>query len=168
MQESNYEHSVFPLLVPSQISRSIGDAYLKKAEFNKPPLLAKFRIPDPIEKPILLAEPSIQVQKLQHEDQFLIYASDGLWEHLSNQEAVDLVHHSPRNVQFLNFQKLLVFLPRVKSHYTPITGCCQEASKSRTPGGCIEERGEIFGPGKDRQWSEETFPRRHHCNSPLP
>ncbi|XP_042036503.1 probable protein phosphatase 2C 38 [Salvia splendens] len=91
------KHKVWRVKGLIQISRSIGDAYLKKAEFNKPPLLAKFRIPDPIEKPILLAEPSIQVQKLQHEDQFLIYASDGLWEHLSNQEAVDIVHHSPRN-----------------------------------------------------------------------
>ncbi|KAL1532779.1 [pyruvate dehydrogenase (acetyl-transferring)]-phosphatase [Salvia divinorum] len=91
------KHKVWRVKGLIQVSRSIGDAYLKKAEFNKPPLLAKFRIPDPIEKPILLAEPSIHVQKLQHEDQFLIYASDGLWEHLSNQEAVDIVHHSPRN-----------------------------------------------------------------------
>ncbi|XP_047969077.1 probable protein phosphatase 2C 38 [Salvia hispanica] len=91
------KHNVWRVKGLIQISRSIGDAYLKKAEFNKPPLLPKFRISDPIEKPILLAEPSIQVQKLQHEDQFLIYASDGLWEHLSNQEAVDLVNHSPRH-----------------------------------------------------------------------
>ncbi|KAL1552046.1 [pyruvate dehydrogenase (acetyl-transferring)]-phosphatase [Salvia divinorum] len=91
------KHKVWRVKGLIQISRSIGDAYLKRAEFNKPPLIAKFRIPDPFEKPILLAEPSIHVHKLQHEDQFLIYASDGLWEHLSNQEAVDIVHHSPRN-----------------------------------------------------------------------
>ncbi|XP_057799081.1 probable protein phosphatase 2C 38 isoform X2 [Salvia miltiorrhiza] len=91
------KHKVWRVKGLIQVSRSIGDAYLKKAEFNKPPLLAKFRIPDPFEKPILLAEPSIHVQKLQHEDQFLIFASDGLWEHLSNQEAVDIVHHSARN-----------------------------------------------------------------------
>jgi serine/threonine protein phosphatase PrpC len=84
-----------------QISRSIGDAYLKRAEFNREPLLAKFRLPEPFDKPILKAEPTILVQKLCPEDQFLIFASDGLWEHLSNQEAVDIVHSCPRNVGLL-------------------------------------------------------------------
>lgn len=88
--------------MPSQVSRSIGDAYLKRAEFNKAPLLPKFRLPEPFEKPILLAEPSILVQELLPQDEFLIFASDGLWEHLSNQEAVDFVHSSPRNVRFLH------------------------------------------------------------------
>lgn len=84
-----------------QISRSIGDAYLKKAEFNREPLLPKFRLPEPFHKPILLAEPTVSVQRLYPEDQFLIFASDGLWEHLSNQEAVDIVHNCPHNVGFL-------------------------------------------------------------------
>ncbi|XP_047972240.1 probable protein phosphatase 2C 38 isoform X2 [Salvia hispanica] len=91
------KHNVWRVKGVIQISRSIGDAYLKTAEFNKPPLIAKFRIADPFEKSILLAEPSIHVHKLQHGDQFLIYASDGLWEHLSNQDAANIVHHSPRN-----------------------------------------------------------------------
>uniref|UniRef100_A0A7N0V3V6 protein-serine/threonine phosphatase n=1 Tax=Kalanchoe fedtschenkoi TaxID=63787 RepID=A0A7N0V3V6_KALFE len=80
-----------------QISRSIGDAYLKRCEFNQEPLLPKFRLSKPFHKPILKAEPSIAVQKLHPEDQFLIFASDGLWEHLSNQEAVDIVNSCPRN-----------------------------------------------------------------------
>lgn len=84
-----------------QVSRSIGDAYLKKAEFNKEPLLAKFRLPETFHRPILKAEPSIIVQQIYPEDQFLIFASDGLWEHLSNQEAVDIVHNCPRNVRYL-------------------------------------------------------------------
>lgn len=84
-----------------QVSRSIGDAYLKKAEFNKEPLLPKFRLPEPFPRPILKAEPSILVQQIYPEDQFLIFASDGLWEHLSNQEAVDIVHNCPRNVGYL-------------------------------------------------------------------
>ena len=83
-----------------QISRSIGDAYLKKAEFNKEPLLPKFRLPESFQKPILSAEPSLLVHKLHPDDQFLIFASDGLWEHLSNQEAVKIVQTSPRNVSF--------------------------------------------------------------------
>lgn len=83
-----------------QISRSIGDVYLKKAEFNKEPLYAKFRLRDQFRRPILSAEPSITVQELQSHDQFLIFASDGLWEHLSNQEAVDIVQNHPHNVRY--------------------------------------------------------------------
>ncbi|KAM7270173.1 hypothetical protein ACFE04_029387 [Oxalis oulophora] len=85
------------VVLKHKISRSIGDAYLKRAEFNKPPLLAKFRVPESFSTPILQAEPSIEVQKVYPEDQFLIFASDGLWEHMTNQEAVDMVQSSPRN-----------------------------------------------------------------------
>ncbi|KAJ6727155.1 PROTEIN PHOSPHATASE 2C 38-RELATED [Salix purpurea] len=91
------KHKVWRVRGLIQISRSIGDAYLKRVEFNREPLLAKFRLPEPFDKPILKAEPTILVQKLYPEDQFLIFASDGLWEHLSNQEAVDIVHSCPRN-----------------------------------------------------------------------
>lgn len=91
------KHKVWRVKGLIQVSRSIGDAYLKKAEFNREPLLSKFRLPEPFHKPILLAEPTIAVQKLYPEDQFLIFASDGLWEHLSNQEAVDIVQSCPRN-----------------------------------------------------------------------
>lgn len=91
------KHTVWRVKGLIQISRSIGDAYLKKKEFNQAPLLTKFRLPEPFETPILKAEPTIQVQKLQPCDQFLIFASDGLWEHLSNQEAVDIVQNCPRN-----------------------------------------------------------------------
>lgn len=81
-----------------QVSRSIGDAYLKKAEFNKPPLFPKFIQSESFNQPILKAEPAILEQKLTPEDQFLIFASDGLWEYLSDQEAVDIVKSSPRDV----------------------------------------------------------------------
>lgn len=92
-----------------QVSRSIGDAYLKNVEFNREPLLSKFRLPEPFYRPILKAEPTISVQKLFPEDQFLIFASDGLWEHLSNQEAVDIVQSCPHNVRIpiYSFESLL-------------------------------------------------------------
>ncbi|GAB2218927.1 hypothetical protein Drorol1_Dr00002160 [Drosera rotundifolia] len=67
-----------------QISRSIGDVYLKKWKFNREPLPPKYRLQEPFHKPILRAEPSITVQMLQPEDRFLIFASDGLWEQLSS------------------------------------------------------------------------------------
>ncbi|KAJ0533608.1 putative protein-serine/threonine phosphatase [Helianthus annuus] len=80
-----------------QISRSIGDAYLKRFDFNKPPLPAKFIQSEPFSKPILKAEPTTLVTKLVPEDQFVIFASDGLWDHLTDQQAIDLVKSSPRN-----------------------------------------------------------------------
>ncbi|KAL9267583.1 putative protein phosphatase 2C 60 [Drosera capensis] len=91
------KHNVWRVKGIIQISRSIGDVYLKKTEYNREPLYAKFRVREPFKNPILSAEPSITVTELLPEDQFLIFASDGLWEHLSNQEAVDIVNSSPRN-----------------------------------------------------------------------
>ncbi|CAN1775616.1 Probable protein phosphatase 2C 48 [Linum perenne] len=80
-----------------QVSRSIGDVYLKKAEFQREPLLPKFRLSKTFEKPILNSEPEVTIHMLDQQDQFVIFASDGLWEHLSNQEAVDIVHNFPHN-----------------------------------------------------------------------
>ncbi|KAK9677521.1 hypothetical protein RND81_11G149100 [Saponaria officinalis] len=90
-------HNVWRVKGLIQISRSIGDVYLKKAEYNRAPLYSKFRLRDPIKRSILSSEPSISVHELQPQDQFVIFASDGLWEHLSNQEAVDIVQNNPRN-----------------------------------------------------------------------
>uniref|UniRef100_A0A0D9VAZ3 protein-serine/threonine phosphatase n=1 Tax=Leersia perrieri TaxID=77586 RepID=A0A0D9VAZ3_9ORYZ len=91
------KHNVWRVKGLIQVSRTLGDAYLKSTEFNREPLLARFRLPEPFYKPILCPEPSIEAHKLCTEDQFVIFASDGLWEHLTNQEAVDIVNCSPRN-----------------------------------------------------------------------
>ncbi|QCE08712.1 probable protein phosphatase 2C 60 [Vigna unguiculata] len=91
------KHNVWRVKGLIQVSKSIGDVYLKKAEFNREPLYAKFRLREPFKMPILSSEPSISVHHLQPNDQFIIFASDGLWEHLSNQEAVDIVQNSPRS-----------------------------------------------------------------------
>ncbi|KAM7516096.1 hypothetical protein LguiA_005679 [Lonicera macranthoides] len=91
------KHNVWRVKGLIQVSRSIGDLYLKKAEFNREPLFSKFRLREPIVKPILNSEPSISVHELQPDDRFLILASDGLWEHLSNQDAVDIVQNHPHS-----------------------------------------------------------------------
>lgn len=91
------KHNVWRVKGLIQVSRSIGDVYLKRAEFNREPLYAKFRLREPFKRPILSSEPAITVHELQPHDQFLIFASDGLWEHLSNQEAVDIVQNHPRS-----------------------------------------------------------------------
>uniref|UniRef100_A0A9I9D4X5 protein-serine/threonine phosphatase n=1 Tax=Cucumis melo TaxID=3656 RepID=A0A9I9D4X5_CUCME len=80
-------HNVWRVKGIIQISRSIGDVYLKKAEFNREPLYAKFRVQEPFRTPFLSSEPAISEIQLKPDDQFVIFASDGLWEHLSNQEA---------------------------------------------------------------------------------
>jgi pyruvate dehydrogenase phosphatase len=54
----------------------------------------------PLKRPALSAEPSIQVRKLKPNDLFLIFASDGLWEHLSDDAAVQIVFQNPRTVSY--------------------------------------------------------------------
>ncbi|GLJ43695.1 hypothetical protein SUGI_0909800 [Cryptomeria japonica] len=79
-----------------QVSRSIGDIYLKKPDFNKDPLFAQFGFPVPLQRPVMTAEPSIHVRQLKPQDQFLIFASDGLWEQITDKEAVEIVQKNPR------------------------------------------------------------------------
>lgn len=67
----------------------------------------KFRLPEPFLKPILSSEPSVSIHQLQREDHFLIFASDGLWEHLSNQDAVDIVKNYPRKVRSMRSYPIL-------------------------------------------------------------
>nr|UBY07129.1 NBS-LRR disease resistance protein [Dasypyrum villosum] len=81
-----------------QVSRTIGDAYLKHQRFNKEPLHSKFRLREPFSQPILSANPSIISRSLQPSDRFIIFASDGLWEHLSNEEAIEIVHKHGRTL----------------------------------------------------------------------
>ncbi|PWZ53039.1 putative protein phosphatase 2C 34 [Zea mays] len=79
-----------------QVSRSIGDFYLKKPEYSLDPLFRQVGPPIALKRPALSAEPSVQVRKLKPNDLFLIFASDGLWEHLSDDAAVQIVFKNPR------------------------------------------------------------------------
>eukprot|EP00697_Spironema_sp_BW2_P006163 gnl/Spiro4/18592_TR9970_c0_g1_i1.p1 gnl/Spiro4/18592_TR9970_c0_g1~~gnl/Spiro4/18592_TR9970_c0_g1_i1.p1 ORF type:complete len:277 (+),score=61.25 gnl/Spiro4/18592_TR9970_c0_g1_i1:385-1215(+) len=64
------------------VTRSIGDMYLKDAEFSILP---------PQYLPYITADPEITVQPLDSTAEFLVLASDGLWEHMSNEEVVETV-----------------------------------------------------------------------------
>ncbi|XWS14214.1 hypothetical protein CRYUN_Cryun36dG0103800 [Craigia yunnanensis] len=90
------KHGVWRVKGINEVSRSIGDVYMKYARYNREPINGKFRLPEPTNMPILSANPTISSYALHPNDSFLIFASDGLWEHLSNEKAVDIVHSHPR------------------------------------------------------------------------
>eukprot|EP00656_Telonema_subtile_P006410 TRINITY_DN12960_c0_g1_i3.p1 TRINITY_DN12960_c0_g1~~TRINITY_DN12960_c0_g1_i3.p1 ORF type:complete len:392 (+),score=98.72 TRINITY_DN12960_c0_g1_i3:493-1668(+) len=51
-----------------------------------------------MEKAGVVAEPEIQRERLSGRDKFLVLASDGVWEHMSNQQVIDVAkkHKDPR------------------------------------------------------------------------
>lgn len=61
------------------LSRSLGDLKYKQTK-QLPP-----------EAQMITAEPDITVNALQPDDEFFILACDGVWDCLTNQEAVDFV-----------------------------------------------------------------------------
>ncbi|MCE5166414.1 hypothetical protein HAX54_019016 [Datura stramonium] len=91
-----YTRGVWRIKGIIQVSRSIGDVYLKKPEFSRDPLFIQYGYPIPLKRAVMSAEPSILIRKIRSEDLFLIFASDGLWEQLSDEEAVDIVSKNPR------------------------------------------------------------------------
>ncbi|KAL1196898.1 putative protein phosphatase 2C 68 [Cardamine amara subsp. amara] len=90
------KHGVWRIKGIIQVSRSIGDAYLKRPEFSLDPSFPRFHLPEQLQRPVLSAEPCVYSRVLQTSDKFVIFASDGLWEHLTNQQAVDIVNKHPR------------------------------------------------------------------------
>lgn len=81
------------------MSRSIGDVYLKKPELVRDPSPLQYASRVPLKKAVMTAEPSIITHKLRPEDLFIIFASDGLWEQLTDQAAVEIVLKHPRTVR---------------------------------------------------------------------
>lgn len=62
-------HGVWRIQGSLAVSRGIGDAQLKKW---------------------VIAEPETNISRIEQDHEFLILASDGLWDKVSNQEAVDI------------------------------------------------------------------------------
>ncbi|CAI7815437.1 unnamed protein product [Closterium sp. NIES-53] len=86
-----------------QVTRSLGDFYLKHKEFQQPPLPRRFcldHLGSPsgvaLRRPLLRSDPSVVHVRVGEEDRFVILASDGLWEHVSRAEAVKMVDSRPR------------------------------------------------------------------------
>lgn len=72
---------------------------MKKPEFSRDHRFHHFRLPIPLKRAVMTAEPSILIRKLKSNDLFLIFASDGLWEQLSDEAAVEIVSQNPRSVR---------------------------------------------------------------------
>ncbi|KAJ8569470.1 hypothetical protein ON010_g5790 [Phytophthora cinnamomi] len=80
-----------------QPTRAFGDFSLKHPEFNGPPYVngdrsAGRHFAAPFTPPYITAIPEVKSHKLQEGDKFLIIGSDGLWDYLSNEEAVEVVN----------------------------------------------------------------------------
>lgn len=82
---------------------------MKKPEFNRDPLFQQFGIPIPLKRAVMTAEPSILVRRLEPQDMFLIFASDGLWEQLSDKAAVEIVFKNPRIVRLSEYITFYTF-----------------------------------------------------------
>lgn len=59
-------------------------------------MFIQYGYPIPLKRAVMSAEPSILIRKIRPEDLFLIFASDGLWDQLTDDEAKDIVLKNPR------------------------------------------------------------------------
>ena len=48
-------------------------------------------LPDYYTPPYLTAEPEVSHRELTEDDKFVVIATDGLWEHLSNEQIINIV-----------------------------------------------------------------------------
>lgn len=93
-------------------SRAFGDALFKDKVFNHY-LRDEYQMPEPYNPPYVTASPEVLYHYLEYGDSFLILATDGLWDHLSNEEAVEIVAnhkalgHSSQNVCTSLIQRVL-------------------------------------------------------------
>lgn len=80
-------------------SRGLGDALFKDKYFNKC-LLPEAQVPEPFSPPYTTSMPEVmtyQVDCKEEKDCFLILATDGLWDMMTDQQAVDVVADAIKN-----------------------------------------------------------------------
>ena len=77
-----------------QPTRCLGDFILKSKEFiNSIPLLKRFSSFNP---PYITCDPEIIAFDITDADDFIVMASDGIWDELDNQDVIDIVSESLR------------------------------------------------------------------------
>lgn len=80
-------------------TRAFGDFHLKHEEFNNPNNLShifgfrRSRIEN-FTGPYITHKPDIQIRNIESGDKFLILATDGLWDELSEQQAAEIVYNA--------------------------------------------------------------------------
>lgn len=74
-----------------KVTRALGVGYLKKKNLNDA-LMGILRVRNLQSPPYISTQPSANVHRISKSDQFIIVASDGLFDFFSNEEAVKLVH----------------------------------------------------------------------------
>merc|ERR1711924_335495 len=77
-----------------QPSRTIGDFYMKLAEFNHIPGTHEKLFRDPFTPPYIRPDPQVIAREVLPEDRFLILATDGLWDGITNEEAVEIAEQA--------------------------------------------------------------------------
>lgn len=88
-------------------THSFGDLHLKHSEFNNPERyprnfgFRKSNIPN-FTGPYISHKPDIQIKAIRPSDQFLILASDGLWDEMTEQEAAEVISHCTTGEEAVN------------------------------------------------------------------
>eukprot|EP00929_Paragymnodinium_shiwhaense_P021171 TRINITY_DN13879_c0_g2_i1.p1 TRINITY_DN13879_c0_g2~~TRINITY_DN13879_c0_g2_i1.p1 ORF type:complete len:395 (-),score=75.05 TRINITY_DN13879_c0_g2_i1:645-1829(-) len=78
-----------------QCTRSLGDFYLKEERFNTEKL-TKGKVRNFLSPPYVQWEPEVQTRQVEGADAFMIIGTDGLWDQLGNQQAVDIAAQALR------------------------------------------------------------------------
>lgn len=94
----------------TEVSRVIGDAYLKQPEryFGRQ-LMERLACDLPLAQAVVTAVPSVHRLELKDNDRFVIFASDGLWDAISSEDAVALVAESaPKGIAKRLIQEALI------------------------------------------------------------
>jgi len=76
-----------------QVTRAVGDLFLKRLEFfNALPSTVRPVVgPEPFSPPYVSHQPDVVVRDIDKDDMYLVLASDGLWDELSNREVTEIL-----------------------------------------------------------------------------
>lgn len=73
-----------------KLTRAFGVGYLKKKKLNDA-LMGILRVPNLLSPPYISTQPSLNIHRISKDDQFVLVASDGLFDFFSNEEVVKAV-----------------------------------------------------------------------------
>ncbi|KAI3864555.1 hypothetical protein MKX03_017012 [Papaver bracteatum] len=74
-----------------KLTRAFGVGYLKKRKMNDA-LMGILQVPNLLSPPYVSTQPSLNVHRISKEDCFVVIGSDGLFDFITSDEAVKLVH----------------------------------------------------------------------------